>query len=512
MAIILNLFICLLFAAPAFAQMEIRASGGYTIGEAVPPDPPPCTDGDGDGFGSPASYGCQYWTLDCDDTSSAIYPGAGEICGDGIDQNCDGADLPCVGGPVRAFPGAMGFGTDTRAGRGGQVIHVTNLNDSGTGSLREALMTTGPRIIVFDVSGTIDWTSGGRVEVSGNDRAYLTVAGQTAPFPGIAVKGAELRITTHDVLIQHMRFRPGDTPTDNMADGIFVLGTSAYNVVVDHCSTTWAPDENFVLYSGSHDVTYSNGIAAESLGWGNNGAEYHGMLIGYDSTNVSVLRSLLANNEVRNPYIQEGTSVVFANNIGYNNASSGFVTVTAHTSGTTKSSKVSVEGNHWIGGPRSQSGVDGINVSSALPPSSIYATDNLLSNSSGQAEDIGSHRVGSRPIWHDSITTISAAATKAHVLANAGAWPAFRDAIDSRIISQANGETQGIHPYAVEQWKGSPYLYTTGNTPTLTYNNSPFTEPANPSGDDDGDDWTNIEEVLAQCATYVETGTGSCPR
>src|SRR5690606_6707929 len=103
------------------------------------------------------------------------------------------------------LPGLTGFGITTPAGRGGEVLRVTNLNASGPGSLRAAIETPGPRVIVFEVSGTISLTKNLYVR-----EPFVTIAGQTAPSPGITIRGAGLFVLTHDVLVQHLRIRPGD--------------------------------------------------------------------------------------------------------------------------------------------------------------------------------------------------------------------------------------------------------------------------------------------------------------
>src|SRR5262245_263844 len=104
-----------------------------------------------------------------------------------------------------AFPGAEGFGAETVGGRGGVVLEVTNLNDSGPGSLRQAIEVRGPRIVVFRVDGTIENKSPLQIE-----HPHLTIAGQSAPGGGITLRGEEVRVQTHDVVIRHLRIRTGD--------------------------------------------------------------------------------------------------------------------------------------------------------------------------------------------------------------------------------------------------------------------------------------------------------------
>ena len=156
---------------------------------------------------------------------------------------------PPTGGLV-AFPGAEGFGADAKGGRGGAVIKVTNLNDSGSGSLRACVEASGPRTCVFEVGGTIELDS--RIKISD---PYLTIAGQTAPGGGITIrnsasneKGDTFLTATHDVVIRYIALRPGHaagSTTTNRATSIFDSGDgSVYNVILDHISMSWASDDN----------------------------------------------------------------------------------------------------------------------------------------------------------------------------------------------------------------------------------------------------------------------------
>jgi hypothetical protein len=175
-----------------------------------------------------------------------------------------------------AFPGAEGMGASTVGGRGGTVYVVSNLNDSGPGSFRWAVTQSGPRIVVFNVSGIINLTSG-MVKIT---NPYITLAGQTSPG-GISTTGWTIQFNTHDVIVTHMRFRTGplgqalatSSTHPSLSDyergpdavhSIQVFGTSAgtgtdpaYNIIFDHCSFSWGIDENIDLDYDYYDITFS---------------------------------------------------------------------------------------------------------------------------------------------------------------------------------------------------------------------------------------------------------------
>ena len=169
-----------------------------------------------------------------------------------------------------------GFGFESKGGKGGVIFKVSNLNRSGEGSLAHALEQTGPRIIVFEVGGIIN-LEGSSLRI---ENPFVTIAGQTAPSPGITIIKGGIRISTHDVIIQHLRVRPGEAGHSKISgweiDGIAANG---YRIVIDHCSVSWATDEN-ISPSGprfegeslddwrqntAHKVLISNCIIAQGL-------------------------------------------------------------------------------------------------------------------------------------------------------------------------------------------------------------------------------------------------------
>ena len=221
-----------------------------------------------------------------------------------------------------AFPGAQGGGAEGVGGRRGRVIEVTNLNESGAGSLRAAIDASGQRIVVFRVAGIIRPTSSMRVR-----NPYITIAGQTAPGGGILISGknspqSPLMIDTHDVTIQYLRVRTGrGMQASQEGDGIGI-NSNVYNVVIDHCSFSWAVDENLQVWSDygpSHSITFSWNLVAEGLAnhscglitGTNNAADARSMV------NIDLHHNLFIHNQNRNPLIMNQSSRV-VNNLVYN--------------------------------------------------------------------------------------------------------------------------------------------------------------------------------------------------
>ncbi len=196
---------------------------------------------------------------------------------------------------VPAFPGAEGFGAYAFGGRGGKLYRVTNLNDSGPGSLREAVQAEGPRIVIFDISGTIHLES--RITIY---HPYLTLAGQTAPGDGITVSGYKFDVQTYDVIIRHIRFRRGDT---NRPDEWTFRIRGGNHVIVDHVTVSWGIDGNMgVTYMDN--TTVQNSLLAKPL-WDSfhpKGVRGYGALVrGRHGARYSFLCNIWANNRARVP-------------------------------------------------------------------------------------------------------------------------------------------------------------------------------------------------------------------
>lgn len=207
--------------------------------------------------------------------------------------------MPCLHAQLPAFPGAEGWGRYAQGGRGGAVLKVTNLNDSGPGSFREAVTDSGPRIVVFEVSGTIDLRS--PLEVNA---PFLTIAGQTAPGDGICLKRFPLRIrNTHDVIIRGIRIRPG-IESGLIGSEIDVIDVdNSQNVIVDHCVFSWSTDEGVNTWHGARYITVQWCMMSEPLDHSIHEKGAHGYCASIGGYKASFHHNLLANGAARNPSI-----------------------------------------------------------------------------------------------------------------------------------------------------------------------------------------------------------------
>lgn len=416
------------------------------------------------------------------------------------------------------FPGAEGFGTDTPAGRGGRVIEVTTLADDGPGSLRAALNVSEPRIIVFRVGGIIEVKA--QLFIA---HPFVTMAGQTAPGGGICIKNAGLVILTHDVLIQHIRIRPGNEgkvrPDTN--DAVEILGQhgdtdGAHHVVLDHISASWSEDEMISTWYGAHDVTISFSIISEALNRSRHHKQTHsaGVLIGDSSYNVSVHHCLMAHNDFRNPLIIKGGTHDIVNNLIYD-----WGVLCAEVVDYDSNSFLNFVGNFFVAGPSTKTGPYEILIGQEEGTPKIYVKDNIgprRPDSSVGDWNVVKYGWGPEPLAPESyrspnpfavppVTTTEATDTFEQVLASSGAtWP-VRDSVDERIIADVKNKSGGIIDSPADVG-GYPTLVR--GTPPMDSDHDGMTDdwerqegldandPTDANGDCDGDGYTNIEEYL----------------
>ncbi len=353
--------------------------------------------------------------------------------------------------------GTPGWAADTAGGRGGHIIKVTTLAATGPGSLKEALQTKGPRIIVFEVGGIMD-LGGKTLEIT---EPFLTIAGQTAPSPGITLIRGQLACKrVHDVVIQHLRVRAGEAGHAKKS-GYEIHGldhNAAWNVIIDHCSFSWATDENLSAsgprFEGkglaewrsntSHRVTFANCIIAEGLSKSTHGKGEHskGSLIHDNATGILIVSNLYASNHERNPLAKGGVQACLINNwianpgrlaIHYGLVSKEW---TPHAPVT---GRLALVGNVLEAGPDSAPKL-ALFTNSKQSPVELFMDDNLATdmNEKPLPQTSGAFtKLDARPFWPAGLVALPAAQVKEHVLKNAGARPWDRDAVDRRIVQAA---------------------------------------------------------------------------
>jgi pectate lyase len=234
--------------------------------------------------------------------------------------------------PDAFWIGPLGWADAVTGGAGGEILKVTNLNNDGPGSLRDALAFDGPRTIVFEVGGVIDL----KEEELRINHPKVTIAGQTAPSPGITLIRGGMIIAADDVIVQHLRIRPGDLGqayrSGRDIDAITTIG--AHRVIVDHCSLTWATDENLSAsgprFTGetveewrdgtSGTIAFTNNIIAEGLSHSTHAKGEHskGSLIHDNVSDILIYGNLYAHNFERSPLFKGGVQGAIINNFIYN--------------------------------------------------------------------------------------------------------------------------------------------------------------------------------------------------
>ena len=422
-------------------------------------------------------------------------------------------------------PGGEGFGMTTRAaygcGANPAILRVTNLNDSGAGSLRDALTATGPRVVIFEISGTI--VLGSDINIT---EPCLTIAGQTAPSPGITLRDGGLNFYAHDVLVQHLRIRPGDggpvLPPTAGHDALLVYsayGFSAHDIIFDHLSVSWAGGKNtsILSYANPTNVTFWHSIISEALYWsrniddlrGSGGPGSLGQLIAARNVGVSIIGNLFAHNSDRNPEVHEGSVVHFINNVVYDwgKDATNYQWATFFYAPEPGPWKASVVGNKYIAGPPPSpvTPLYAVGVWSGESGSQLYMVDNAIDQSRQAVVPYMNNLwfdplVSTPPASLAGITVRSSSIIESFVLTNAGARPLDRDAVDNRIVSEVTNRTGGV----------ISSQNNVGGWPALAVNSRPLSLPANPHAVTSSG-YTNLETWLHGYAAALEPRSESAP-
>ena len=421
--------------------------------------------------------------------------------------------------PIPAFPGAEGFGAESIGGRGGKVLFVTNLNDSGPGSLRAAVETDGPRTVIFRVSGTISLES--TLVVT---KPYITIVGQTAPGDGICLKNHALAIAADQTIVRYLRCRPGDN-TKAESDALSI--SSGQNIIVDHCSASWSVDETLSASTSGQlgNVTVQWCIISESLndsvhhkgahgygslirgGWGNGYTFHHNL---YAHHHARLPRPGNYNDQSRDP---DGFILDFRNNVIYNWAGTSAGYNADGSNGTNSITKMNFVGNYYKAGVNS---AGNLAFAESTPTAKAYFDGNcmngvypddpwsLVTFNRLSVEDIQAYKQ-TNPILVPPVYTDDAITAYEQVLKSAGATLPKRDAVDSRIANEViSGMGKIINDEAdVGGW---PELKSAEPPADSDRDGMPDDwekqhgfdahNPADGNADADGDGYTNLEEYL----------------
>ncbi|MBN2444992.1 MAG: hypothetical protein JXJ04_26795 [Spirochaetales bacterium] len=409
-----------------------------------------------------------------------------------------------------AFPGAEGFGRFAAGGRGGNVYHVTNLNDSGSGSFRDGVSQSN-RIVVFDVGGIIRIDE--RIVIHNN----VTVAGQTAPGGGITIygNGIALNDDSGNSIIRYIRIRMGK----NGDDGKDAVGISANtDYMFDHVSVTWGRDGTFDINgTGIDNVTIQNCIIGQGI---NNTNHSTGGLM--QSGKISVLRTLWIDNKTRNPKGRGPQEYI--NNVIYNWAENGYIL--GDTEGV---SEANIMGNYFINGPSTV----GNCFNSATPSFYVYASQNYWDkNRNGSLDgspvtnaEYGPVTFVSSPFPYFGVSKFMTPGEAYHNVVNDVGASLVRDDVDKVLINQLtslgtlgsiiNTEDDNGIPGNVGTVPGGPAPPDSdqdGMPDEWEQNNGMNPHGADNNGDIDSDGYTNIEEYLNELAGDQPPQSQSTPQ
>ncbi|WP_375194584.1 pectate lyase [Sphingobium sp.] len=409
------------------------------------------------------------------------------------------AAQPVKGEP--AFPGAVGYGAAAKGGRGGRIIAVDTLADSGPGSLRACIDAAGPRVCIFRVSGLIRFTTPPPIIYN----PFLTIAGQSAPGDGIVIAhaGGEngrtpiLVKNTHDVVIRHIRVRNDRVGTHRGSEDSFTIMNSR-RVIVDHVSASWARDELINGYGDNDWITISNSIFAEGIPRHDKCA-----LLASDPKgpqHLSFIGNICAHNGDRNPDLNfpPGSCAEVVNNILYNGQSE-FAEIWESFGGV----PVSLIGNSFIAGRNTRPDTIGVarNVMGSKGVAKVYLSDNRFDGNFVHLSPLLKEAEVSQPPCPPTVAAQSAADGYEMALSDAGAFP--RDPFDRRIVSQIRERKGRIvkQPGVIDDLlPGTPYPDADGDGMDDRWEAQHGTDPrkADPWGDADGNGIANLDQFLDQ--------------
>jgi hypothetical protein len=347
----------------------------------------------------------------------------------------------------------------TDGGRGGRILRVTNLDADGPGSFKWAVGQKGPRIVVFEVGGVID------LGLATLDIAepYLTIGGQTAPSPGITLIRGGIDIKAHDVIVQHIRVRTGVSGQARRsgweADAISTVG--AYNVIVDHCTLTWALDENLSAsgprFTGrtvadwrrgtSHDITFAYNIIGEGIADASHpkGEHSKGSLLHDNATGILIYRNLYAHNYERNPLLKGGVHAAVVNNLIFDPGAQAIhynLMDLEWGSYPHQAGQLTAVGNVLRAGFSTRPDIAFLSIG-GVGDLQYYGRDNIAVDRTGKPLPMYGRYTTSParivelerpPVWPSGLAVLPTDQVETHVLRFAGARPWDRDAHDLRLI------------------------------------------------------------------------------
>ncbi|ADB63561.1 hypothetical protein Htur_4789 (plasmid) [Haloterrigena turkmenica DSM 5511] len=287
-------------------------------------------------------------------------------------------------------------------------------------ALETAISVDGPRVVVFETSGTIDMEASDLNVRNGK----CWIAGQTAPSPGITIIRGGIWLYGDDCVVQHLRVRPGDAgqePGDGWEPDAIQTADDSTNNVIDHCTGTWSVDENINAGYDTENTTISNCLVAEPLNDATHHKGEHGYnsIMGNNAKNVALMGNVWALGTDRNPRLKTGTETVVVNNLIHHFHDGMW---------TDPDTEHSIVGNVFEDPQTDQANIIG--------DGSVYAEDNLLNDGSTEMIEDSVTQLSSRPLWPDALEAIDSSETKSHNLANAGARPADRTDHDERILDR----------------------------------------------------------------------------